>query len=360
MHLIPLESLTRRYFALRPAIGTGAVNFRTSLITTATYLAIPLIICFAAHIDGTWWMRGGGKGFFQHYGMLTIFTTTPIIVILTALALQKFRLTMDGLHNYTFLGTVPPDLEKLVAWHVRSLSLRKQSAWLFVLFCLIGFLFGVANIVQTISPVKTYGNDVFDAIQYPYGFYFTKLYLCLIWTFSYPVALFIALHITISLVIILRYMCRHDLLRIDFFHPDNCGGVSIFGSINLLVMTIYANFFAVLYMLHVTHATKTYLTVTVPWFGLSFIFIIQSFGAVYHIHKFAAIKRNESLQMIGAFLNTQMLNLLTEKKFSADLIHARNHLLGLKTYPYAGPALAVVNAIRYVPAIVAVAKLFIP
>jgi len=125
-------------------------------------------------------------------------------------------------------------------------------------------------------------------------------------------------------------------------------------------MTVYANCFAVLYALHVTHAAKTYLTVTVPWFCLSLVFLIQSFGAVYHIHKFASIKRNETLHMIGGFLNTQMLYLLTEKKFSSDMIHARNHLLALKTYPYSGPVLAIVNAIRYAPAAIAVFKLLLP
>ena len=125
-------------------------------------------------------------------------------------------------------------------------------------------------------------------------------------------------------------------------------------------MAIYANCFAVLYALHVTHAAKTYLTVTVPWFCLSLVFLIQSFGAVYHIHKFASIKRNETLNAIGGFLNTQMQCLLAERKFSADMIHARNHLLGLKTYPYSGPVLAIVNAIRYAPAIIAVFKILLP
>lgn len=360
MHSTPLKSWKRRYVAIGPAIGRGAVNCRTSVTTAAVYLALPLVICLASRLDGTWFMSGGGKGLFQHYGMLAIFATTPIIIILTTLALQKFLLAIEELHNYTLLGTIPPDLKRLVDRHVRSLALCGKSVRLFALFSLIGLLFSVANIVQTLKPITTYGNDVYDAYQYTYGFYSTKLYLCLIWTFAYPAALFIAVHITISLVAILRHMCRHDLLRIDFFHPDNCGGVSIFGSINFLVMSIYANFFAILYALHVTHAAKTYLLVAVAWFGLSFVFIVQSFGAVYHIHKFAAIKRKEALQLIGKTLTEQMLSLLTERKFSADLIHARNHILGLKTYPYSGPVLALVNAIRYTPAIVALVKLLVP
>jgi len=308
-------------------------------------------------------MRGSGKGLLQHYGILTIFATAPVIVLLTALSMQKFLLAMKNLASYTELGIVPPDLERLVARHMRSLSLRTKSVWLFVLFCLIGLLFTVANIAQTINPVRTYGNDVYDAFRYPFGFYSTKLYFLLIWSFCYPAAVFVAVHLTLSLIRILRHMCRHDLLRIDFFHPDNCGGVSVFGSINLLVMMIYGNLFAVLYMLHITHSAKTYLTVTIPWIVLSGIFFAQSFGAVYNIHRFAAIKRDESLNAISHLLTDQMGSLFTERRFSADLIHARNHLLGLHTYPYAKPVLAIVNFIRFasvIPALLTVAKLLTP
>ncbi len=360
MHVMPLKSLTRRYIALSSVICEDSVKWRTCIKATALYLTLPSIIFIASRIDGTWSMKTPGKGLFQHYGMLTIFLTAPAIIVLTIVLLQKFLSAMEGLHKYTPFGTVPPDLERLVARHMRSLSLRRKSAWLFLFFSLIGFLFGVANIIQTIDPVGTYGNDVFDAMQYPYGFYATKFYLCSLWTLVYPAALFVSVHVTTSLIIILRYMRQHDLLRIDFFHPDNCGGVSIFGSINMLIMLIYGNFFAVLYMLHITHVTKTYLLVTAPWSGLSLLFFVQSFGAVYHVHKFAAIKRRESLETISKLLTTEMDSLSTGKKFSADLIHARNHLLGLKTYPYAKPALAVVNAIRFAPAIVAVAKLLMP
>jgi hypothetical protein len=323
------------------------------------FIAFPTVICIGSKIDGTWRMEGSGKGFFQHYGMLTIFLATPLLVALSAIALQKFLEALGSLEKYSVGGKVPPELEEMVLKHVQSLSLRTKWGTILIVFSIVGLLFGVANILQTINPIQTYGNDVFDGYSYSLGFYLTKTYLCAIWIVAYPAALFVVLHITVSMVCILRYMCSQKLLRIDFFHPDNCGGVSAFGVINILIMGAYACLFAIMGALQVTHSRNDYATIVIPLLMVSLVFVAQSFGAVYYIHRFAAVKKKESLDIINGFLNTEMQSLFVTKQFSPGLIYARNHLLGIRTYPYAKLSTLLVNGFRFVPALAAIAKLVI-
>ena len=154
-------------------------------------------------------------------------------------------------------------------------------------------------------------------------------------------------------------MCAQKVLRIDFFHPDNCGGVSVFGLINILIMGVYACLFIVMGALQFTHSRNNYATIVVPLLVVSLVFIAQSFGAVYYIHRFAAIKKKESLAIINEHLNNEMQSVFATKRFSTGLIYARNHLIGIRTYPYANVSALLVNGFRFIPALAAIAKLAI-
>jgi hypothetical protein len=176
----------------------------------------------------------------------------------------------------------------------------------------------------------------------------------------YSVAIFVALHVTASLISILKYLSRNNILRINLFHEDNCGGTSKFGNINLLILGIYANFFAVMYAMYMTHRT-TYPAMIASLIACSVLAIAQSVVAVYHIHKTVAQKKSECIEAMTARLNQQFTASLSQEneRFPNDLLAFRNQLIETHTFPYAASALAAVNVIRFAPVAIAVISYFV-
>ena len=226
---------------------------------------------------------------------------------------------------------------------------------MFVVFVLI--CFWLLNVIKTISPFDTYHHDVFDAYQHTYGFYSSKAYALLIFSLVYSVALYVTLHVTASMISILKFLCRYRCLFINFFHPDNCGGTSQFGNVNLLILSIYLNFFVIIYAMYLTHR-ETYLVITTSLIACSLLAALQSISAVYYIHKAVAQKKRESIEALASRLNGRFAASLQGEAFPNDLLSFRNHLMGVHTFPYATGALVAVNVIRFAPAVLALVAYF--
>jgi hypothetical protein len=357
MRLPGLTAVGKNYPLLPLAVQGNQITLLSCIKCIAVTLVIPSLVCLGAWVDGTWEMQGNARGLSRHYGFWVQCATTPAIILLSAGALSAFLRAIGSLERYSISGVVPKDLRRLAGSHVISICLLGDSRFILYFAMLIGGMWTAVNIVETSNPTATYGNPVFDSPEHLYGFLTTKLFLVFNWALVYPITLFIVIHITWSMVLILRYMCSHRLLRIDFFHSDNCGGVSAFGTINLLIMGVYLNFFLVIASLALTHSAR-YSTLTLSALFASIIFVVQSFGAVYYIHRFVAIKKHEFLVVINNQLDIQMLTTVAAGQFSSDLLMARNHLISLRTYPYTRQVAAVVNAIRLSPALLGLLKFF--
>lgn len=330
--------------------------WRASLFTSF----FPVVIMISCWIDSTWRMEDSGKGLSQHYGFWAIFVTTPIILLLTSHLLATFLNSIQEIDNYCIdlTNEMRGRVDKLVRQHIRSLSLYSRSAWILVFLIVVLLFWWLFNIIKTISPFETYHHDVFDAYAHPFGFYTAKVYSFLVFTLVYSVAIFVALHITVSMISILKFLSQNNILRINLFHEDNCGGTSTFGNINLLVLGIYANFFAVIYAMYMTHRT-TYLAMTVSLIACSFLAVVQSVTAVYYIHKTVAKKKRECIEAMTVRLNQQFASSLKQGgQFPSDILAFRNHLVDIHTFPYATGALVAVNIIQFTPAALAVISYF--
>jgi hypothetical protein len=356
MNLPSLVSTVKRHHVLRICAPTGTLSTASVFRVLGLSLSLPIVITFGAVLDGTWHMTGTARGLSQHYGVWSLFVTCPLMLILTILSLSCFATTMDGLHKYSASGHIPDDLADLVRRNLLSIALRTRTRFILILFGIIGFLMTIVNIRQTMNPVVTYGNVVFDSPPHMRGFLLHKFYLFFLWTFVYPTVLFITLHLTVSLVLVLRHMCLHDLLRIDFFDSDNCGGVSIFGSLNTLMMGVYACFFAVIVALHETHRNQYY-TLLLASIVTSLLFFLQSIGTVYYIHKFIVIKRSAKLEAINKILTKEMDDINSMTSPTSGLLSLRAYLLSINTYPYSRAAMAIVNALRFAPTVFALFKI---
>lgn len=353
-------NVTKRYILLDQCrlVANWKISKRISF--ALFYLLFPIIIGIGTRLDGTWTMQFPGKGFSQHYGFWAIFITTPVILLLTSWLLESFVDTLQNINQYCIDrgAELRLRMEAIASRHVRSLALRSPSKWIlvFIMFAMLAWC--CFNVLKTISPVDTYHHDVFDAYSHPFGFYSAKVYVFLAFTLVYAMAIFVALHVTFSMISILKFLNSNSMLQIDIFHEDNCGGTSRFGNINLMIMSIYVNFFIVICAMYITHRT-TYLVMTGSLVASFLLGLAQSVFAVYYIHAAIAQKKRECLKILRGELNQQTaLSLTPNGSFPTDLLTLRNHLVDLHTFPYVSGAEIAVNVLRFAPAILAIIGYF--
>jgi len=320
-------------------------------------VVLPGIVTLASWMDGTFVMPAPAKGLGQHFGYWALFVTTPVVLWLTSHLLESFIRLIRNVDSYAVadVGGAAGGIERLVKRHELSLTLQSDSVWIFRFITLAMFAFCLLNVVQTVTPAATYHHDVFDAYAHPLGFYAAKLYVFVTFTGVYATALFVAMHVTATMVSMLRLLYREDALLINLFAPDNCGGTASFGRINLLILSIYSLFFSVIYAMYQTHRT-TYFVMMGSLIGCSLLAICQSILAVFYIHKAVARAKRTLMTDIAERLNGHIdESLRSHGRFPNDLLALRSHVMQVRTYPYASGVAAAVNAIRVAPLVLAAA-----
>jgi hypothetical protein len=360
-----VSGVTRNYIILDGSPIRGWRLLSRRLISVFIYLALPCAMGIAARLDGTWKLPGNDKGFSQHFGYWVLFLTTPIVLLLTAHVLETFTATIESLDVLYFRASadIKRKTRRLIARHLDHLSLRTLPALgLCGFFMLVMLFFCIVNVINTSSADavrSTYGHDSYDALPHVLSFWVGKTYVFLVFPIVYAIALSVAFQVTYAMMSILRFLGNNDMLQINLFHEDNCGGTSRFGDANLLIMLIYANFIAVRATMYLTHHT-TYFVANAALLGCSVAAAAQSILAVYSIHRVLVRKKRECIEALASRLNLDVdTTLRAGGRFSSDVLALRNHVAGLYTYPYAKPALAAVNVVRFLPAALAVATVLL-
>ena len=317
---------------------------------------LPIIILGATLLDGTIWLSEG-RGLSNHHGFWIIFVTTPGLILLCGALLDRFMKLLHEPETYltaTVSSAQLAGLQQLARDEVDGLCLKSRARYVLFLCVIVGLSYFILNIVQTWEPSGTYGHDVFDAWTHRTGYFATKAYLLPVFTVVYPIAIFVALHITLSMVHLLFYLCENDVLEISYFHQDNCGGTSCFGELNLFVMGIYTLLFAVLAGMWLTH-DRTYFVTQSALLFCSVATTFQSVAAVWAIHKFVSNKKRARLVELTQKLNDDLrASLVLNTTFRNELLVARNHVAAIHTFPYAQKMGVAVAAFRFAPAVVAI------
>lgn len=281
----PMSTLrpASRYFVLDSSSIAGIPHLSRRLAALAVFSAFPFLVAWGCALDDTLELPLNSRGLLQHYGFWAIFVTTPLILILSSVLIERFIATVTDLDLH-FVGSgadTKAALDGLVERMVNHISLRSRSSTLLILLSLVFATFGVHNVLMTTDPSATYGHDVFDASRHPYGFIITKVYVFLVFTVTWSIAAFLATSVTLSMVMLLKFVTKHRILQINVFHSDNCGGTSRFGTLNLLVLALYACLLTVPVAMFLTHR-HTYLAMNVSLFGC-FLLLVQNVVGVYYI-----------------------------------------------------------------------------
>jgi hypothetical protein len=327
-----------------------AILLSVSLLLGATLVALCCVF------ERTLTLPGDGRGLRNHYGIWAIFIGSPVLVLLVSAIRLKFIHTTQSLNKYTVGNNVPPALQARVHEHIESIDLRKRTRYLLWLFVILGWYWWLVNVNQTLFPFDSYGNDVFDAYPHFLGFFSFKIYLGVLWVLVYPFLAYWTLHIFISMISILKYMSDNELFQLDFFHEDDCGGVSVFGTINSMILSTTFIVFATVLAILLTHKGD-YVSIWSSVIVSFILIVVQSILGVYFIHIFVRQKKKEVLATINKYLNASLITFGNRRTFPQDLLAVRNHIAQIRSFPYARGARFLVNFLRLSPAAAGLAKL---
>jgi len=312
------------------------------------------LVAGASLLDGTLRLPAPGRGLMEHYGFQASFVSAPLMLLTCLHAVSNFLRILAKIDDMLVPGADPAAVRSIVKPHVDSLLLRgnwRNALWLFMF---IGVAVSIAIFRKLDAPREFWGNDVFNATRYTYGFLAANLFLLLLWGFVCPVGFFYALHLTFSSETIVARLRKAGMLRLDFLHVDRCGGMSRFGTLNFLVMLIYVWPFGAMYVLHLTHQ-YTYLSLIGGAIATSAAFVFQS---IYGIYWVSPAITSERASVVG-FLNARVAEAMDgTRDFAAALatLEYRERVLAVSSFPYSTTISAAVNIMRFAPAAIALAN----
>lgn len=318
-------------------------------------IAIPCALIATSYFDRTWIIAGPGVGLFEHRGMWGFVATNPIILVLSHWCWRKSLSVFAHRRKYS---TGVADREAASALLNLFIALRGKGkiVYAYYFMVVVGVLATVLNILQTLSPELVYGNDVFDAASHRYGFIATKVFLGVTFIVVYPLSVYLSASSAVAIFFFLTTIQSKKTSAIDFFDRDKCGGYSIFGQINLLVMLTQICIFSVIILLMETHAAR-YLSVGIPMVLMSAWVIIQSFLGVYPVHMIVREHKDLALKSVNSMLSPAFSSRESMRKFPSNLLELRRHIEDVHTFPYSDRLSWFVNAARLAPAAISVYRL---
>ncbi|POF29860.1 hypothetical protein [Roseibium marinum] len=337
---------------IRSLFGQELEPYWPAIISIALLgLLQTLAVLFGSLIDGTWILPGVGKGFFEHYGVWAILISDPILLISAGFSYLYFKLALE---------TLPlADKSKVRRLHAVTkpyfefVELRGNSVFVYALLVIVGLLAWVLNVVQTTNPVATYGNDVFDAVAYRWGFLANKFNLLVSWTVVYPAIGLMLVSMSVSTWLVLRRFEKDELLGPTVLHPDGCYGFGRLGTLNVALLWPYVIAFAVMFALRLTHEA-IYPSLVVPIVVLAIVCLIVSFITIQPITAHTRRVRRRTYNSLAEESQHQ-----NDRKQTDRLSFAVTRIsYGLASgSPYSGSVKTLLNIMRFVPLAATVGRL---
>jgi hypothetical protein len=313
-------------------LGWDLRGARAWLIALGIFL--PALTALGSWKDGTLHSATDFVGLLGHPGYWAMFILTPCIIFLTGRMVDEFSGAIRNTRSYC-IDEYQPEVDELAQRHLNCLEFgaRYWPLRLIVAAFLGCWILNFLNTSSASAAKASFGDHVFDSALHPYGFYFAKLYLLFIMVVVYSSAVFAAASVAVSMNSIFAFINRNNALRIDLFDLDHCGGLSRFGNINIIALSIVALFSVISLATALTH-TKLY--VVMLWlFPLYLVAgFTQSWIALRLIARSVAREKRRKLQIATSRLRLDAASLLNGGEFSSDLLVLRNYLLTIRNYPY--------------------------
>jgi hypothetical protein len=317
-----------------------------------------LVVLGASIADGTLQLPGTGRGLLNHYGFQASFLAGPLVLLTTYYAVSLFIRILRNIDDVLVPDADISLVRAIIKPHVNSIFLRAQWRGILWFFMFTGLAISIVLFSKLDAPSTYWGNDVFNATKYRYGFVAGNLFFFGLWSVVYPVGVFYALHLTLSMEMIVARLKRRNLLRLNFLHIDNCGGMSRFGTLNFVIMLIYVWPATAVYAFHFTHQ-YTYFSLIAGAAAVSVVLIAQSIYGIYWISRTINYEKKEEVML----LNDQIAKALNgeRKNFAAAgaTLQYRDRVVSVSPFPYSGNVAAAVNVMRIAPTVLAVVNYFV-
>lgn len=336
--IFPLQIILN-LFSTRYCINIKIIAAIVTL-TISQYVGLLL----AAYFEHTFIIPGVGKGLLEHYGVWAIVTTDPLLLISTGYTYQLFKESLSTLPVKRTLYSKKIKENAIDKKMMFLLMQDKKSIYIYSFLIIIGFFSWVNNIIQAQNPRFVYGNDVFDAYQYTFGFIANKINLFLSWVIVYPIVAFCSLTMTFSLFMILREMKRKKILFAELHHPDRCFGYTMLGTLNIYLLIPYFLTYIVMFALAMTHEDN-YVSLIIPLIILTIIFIAVSYIAIQPLTSF--IKRENLKQKRHIQKKLQMVR-LNNRRPPIQVIVDSFYLAIVHGSPYSKTTQRIIIALRMI------------
>lgn len=212
-------------FKLIDKIGINSVQFQN----LSFVLAIVIFIILAAIIDNVLILSNNNIGLLEHpsiWAFIAIQAIVPSALLqsvknfITIPKWSKLNLPLDFL-NKEFVNF----LDSFTQVASRSTNWSKFIYGVFISLGLIGFIW---NTYQNQMPYRFLGFDFWDSKNHQFCYWITRIYKFYLWVFFFPAIAHLQISILISMRKLLIHLSNNNLLRLEPYHYDQCGGVKQF------------------------------------------------------------------------------------------------------------------------------------
>lgn len=288
---------------------------RTSLFGPLFFSLLPVGCFLAAWHDGTLYLEkvNGGKGLMEHPAFWALFISGPAFVVLLFSICKRMSQVID-----LFCPPSPPAKGKPTtkSCHHRVLDLlmcRTPSLKAgFAAMMFFGLLSLLANYQNTRIADRVFGHDVWDSSRHLFGFYAAKVFLAFEWVYLFPLAIYLALAASASILLIVNSLSANRDIKIRPFEPDGCGGYRPLGQ--AMIVVIYLNVpFALVLAADIHVHRNLYLTIALAVALLVAIVAFEIFAPFLRLHSLLSKGKANRLLELSEIISRQEMALRSAK-----------------------------------------------
>jgi len=240
-----------------------------------------IVLTFCAWLDHSFIIQNG-YGYFQHpgiWGWYLIQFIMPVAIYRTLKAATRsskhyLELVKDK-EVFSFRGNV---FDPMIAFIGLNTPVSRS---LFAFLFLIGFVGFAGNTFQNLYPGKLAPLDFWDSIDFPFGYFGSRVYKFYIDALLLPAIVHIFAGIVWTNIDVIRFLNKQRKVRLIVFHQDKCGGFGFLADLILTptVSTLLVSslaFFGVVYT-HRAFDTATAFGILIQVTILTVFYVIPTF-----------------------------------------------------------------------------------
>lgn len=319
---------------------------RPFILSGLIFIANAIAIIIAGILDGSLFLPGDDRGVLEHPGAWAIVVGDLLLIpsiysLVTAVTkIQKKFPIKSSILARKYLACSKNRL-------IQALLLKRKESRIYLLITAFALLFWTNNAIQTTDPLHYYRHNLFDSVDYIHGYVVMRIVLFISWVVVMPYAVHVSLCVCVSIFNMFRSLERRKMVYFEPFHPDDCGGFSFLGSINVLliasVLVVYLELIVVLFThQHINPGLLSgFVLATVAFLFFSFFMLVP-------VHRFLLGERKriglrwyrEQRQRNGATSLLQLLYIKSQVSFS----------------PYTAQQKVAVFVARGVPVVISISK----